>query len=658
MSNYFNIAKRYFLTGPAFALWARFFRKPFSDAAFFKLFPFEAKTAEEFLSFFARQSRYDFFFNPSNRKEFFLQLLSRHHSPQDVIMQAEAILNGKITLFGASHRFENGWNWHLDLKAKRELDSRSFFFQLSLPSGTGEDVKFPWELSRFHFAWTLGKAYWLANRRDYKEKFIALVSDWQAKNPYCYGINWRNAMEVGIRAANLVAGFYFFCDGESDAPFWISTLKLLYEHGLYIEHNLEYTRRSGNHLIANALGLLTLGVFFKQTKRGQRWIKTAKKILEAEIFAQTFHDGVDYEMSLAYHRFVAEMFFIALVLMEKQKTPFEAGYKARLQKMLDFVFFYLKPDGNAPLVGDSDDGRFFNVNPETDPNNHLDLLSAASVVFNRPDYKAFSRHYSELALWLLGVEGFERFQRMPSQELRRESKLFRNSGFAVMQNEKAHVFIDAGELGKRGWGGHGHNDTFSFELFANGATFLTDSGTMSYLPDKTLRNRFRSVRAHNAVMIDERELAEFSGYFKVRKDLTRPRISRWETSAEEDVLEAEHFAYRALPDPVAHKRRFHFKKRDNLFIVTDFLSANGEHKAEWNFHFAPDVRIEQIGSRKLIATSENGASLALEFDADGKDVIISDDLVSRRYGESEKAKTLRLRQVFRRDLRFEIRFSF
>ncbi|MCS6989454.1 MAG: heparinase II/III family protein [Chloroherpetonaceae bacterium] len=658
MSNYFRIVQHRLALRGWFALRTRFFRKSLSDAEFFKLFAFEAKSAEEFLRLFARQSRHDFFFNLGNRKEFFLQLLSRHDSPQNVIMRAEALLGDKVSLFGASHRFENGWNWGLDLKTKREFDTSSFFTKVSIPSGSGSDIKFPWELSRFHFAWTLGKAYWLTNRLAYKEKFIALVSDWQAKNPFGYGINWHNAMEVAIRAANLVAGFYFFCDGESDAPFWISLLKLLYEHGDYIEHNLEYTRRSGNHLVADALGLLTLGVFFKQTKKGQKWIRGAKKILEEEIFAQTFYDGVDYEMSVAYHRFVAEMFFVALVLMERQKTPFEAGYKARLQRMLDFVFHYLKPDGSAPLVGDSDDGRFFNVNPDADLNNHLDLLSAASVVFSRADYKAFARNYSELALWLLGAEGFERFQRLPSQPLKRESKLFRNSGFAIMQSENAHVFIDAGELGKRGWGGHGHNDTFSFELFANGANFVTDSGTLCYTSDRALRNRFRSIRAHNGVMIDDEELAEFAGDFKVKKDPTRPRISKWESSADEDVLEAEHFAYRALPEPVAHKRRFHLKKRENLFIVSDALSAIGEHKAEWNFHFAPEIELEQIGSRKIVATSQNGATLSIEFDAEGKDVIISDDLVSRRYGESEKAKTLRLRQTFRRELEFQIRFSF
>lgn len=655
---YINIFKHHFIRRSLFVIHARFSQKAIVNKAFFKLFSSEVDNEKVFLEQFERQSRYNFFFNSVNRKEFFLQLLTRNHSESEIVIQAERLLRGNISALGSEHQFEAEWDWHLDFKTKQSFDASSFYTEIPTSSGSGSDIKLAWELSRFNFVWTLGKAYWTTNRAAYKEKFVDLVSDWQKKNPFCYGVNWLNAMEVGIRASNLIAGFYFFCDGESDAPFWTSLLKLLYQHGIYIENNLEYTRRSGNHLVADALGLLVIGVFFKQTKKGARWINEAKKILEEEIFEQTFHDGVDYEMSLAYHRFVTEMFLIAMLLLEKNKLPFEKGFKNRLEKMLDFIFHYSKPDGRAPLIGDADDGRFFNFNEEADFNHHLDLLAAASVAFNRPDYKSFSSNFSETALWLLGVEGFERFQRLPQLELKRESKLFRNSGFAVMQSKEAHIVIDCGELGKRGWGGHGHNDTFSFELFVNGATFITDSGTYCYTSDKVLRNRFRSVRAHNTVMIDETELAEFAGDFKVKKDLTRPRISNWESNEKEDALEAEHFAYRALPEPVSHKRRFHFFKQERKLIVGDFLSAIGEHKAEWNLHFAPEIELEQIGSNRIVAAHENGAKMVIDFDASGKDIIISDDLISKRYGRSEKAKTLRVRQTFRRELDFQMTFSF
>jgi hypothetical protein len=38
-------------------------------------------------------------------------------------------------------------------------------------------------------------------------------------------------MEVALRAANWMAGFYFFSDEQDDPTFWIEFLKLLFQHG-------------------------------------------------------------------------------------------------------------------------------------------------------------------------------------------------------------------------------------------------------------------------------------------------------------------------------------------------------------------------------------------------------------------------------------------
>ena len=40
------------------------------------------------------------------------------------------------------------------------------------------------------------------------------------------------------------------------------------------------------------------------------------------------------------------------------------------------------------------------------------------------------------------------------------------------------MVIDAGEVGMRGIGGHGHDDVLSFDLWAAGAPLLVDSGTV------------------------------------------------------------------------------------------------------------------------------------------------------------------------------------
>ncbi len=660
LSNYINIFKHHFFRRRLFALRQRFFSKPISDTTFFKGFDFEAENSEAFLSLFARQVRYNFFFNLSNRKEFFLQLLTRLHPQTNIVMEAESLMNGKVTLFCVTHRFTSEWNWHLDLNTKQPFNRDSFYTSISLPADTGNDVKFAWELSRFHFTWTLGKAYWTTNRRDYKEKFLSLALDWIEKNPFCYGINWTSPMDVAIRACNWIAGFYFFNDDtptQDETNAWITILKSLWQHGTYLEHNLEYTRRSGNHLLADAVGLLMLGVFFKASERGRKWLMLGKQILEEEILLQTYPDGVNYEMSIAYHRLVTEFFLTAFILMNINKQPFSDAYRERLVQLLRYIFHYTKPNGSAPLLGDSDDGRLFWFSEEEDFNHHTSLFSIAQTLFDLP-FTTGDSDFSEQALWLLGTNGWETFERKKrmAEPVSLGSMLFRESQFAVMRSGDAHIFIDAGELGKRGWGGHGNNDTLSFELYASGVNWLTDRGTFTYTANRRLRNELRSTRSHNTVMIDGEELAEFANAFKVKEDLTNPKILKWETNEMYDVLIAEHEAYTRLANPVRHTREFSFDKGRKELLITDTLKGRGTHTAEFFFHFAPDLTLVQDGNT-VTATHIDSAKLMVVLSAKPDEMFIQPSWIAPRYNRRVDTQMLTVRLAFEDTLTMSVRFS-
>lgn len=575
-------------------------------------------------------------------------------------MEAESILNGKIELFGITHCFSGQWSWHLDLQTKQLFDKDSFYTTISLPTGKGQDVKFAWELSRFHFTWTLGKAYWTTNRRDYKEKFLALALDWIEKNPFCYGVNWMSAMDVAIRAANWIAGFYFFNDdkpSENEVAAWLTILKSLWQHGVYLEHNLEYTRRSGNHLLADAVGLLLLGVFFKATEQGRRWLALGKAILEEEILLQTYSDGVNYEMSVAYHRMVTEFFLTAFILMNLNKEPFSSHYRERLSLMLRYIAHYTKPDGTAPLLGDSDDGRLFWFRSDDDFNNHTALLPIAQTLFNLP-FTSHEIDFSEQALWLLGTDGWERFQqkKRTAKPLTLQSTCFAKSQIVVMRHHNTHIFIDAGELGKKGWGGHGNNDTLSFELYANGVNWLTDRGTFGYTADKDLRNELRATRAHNTVVIDGVELADFANAFKVKADLTSPKILKWETSPERDVLVAEHSAYQRLANPVKHTREFLLDKQLDTLWLTDMLTGRGTHTAEFFFHFAPDIMLTQ-NADIITATHTSSAKLVLTLSAKPDEILIQPSWIAPRYNRRVNTQMLIVRLAFQDSLTASVCFS-
>jgi hypothetical protein len=649
-TSYQNIFYNQILKKRLFQTKERLSRSDIEDEIFFKKFDFSAVgiTPVNFLDQFRQNTRYSFFFNAGNKKEFFLKILSETQSRESILRQAEDVCSNTFQTLGSQpFTFAGKINWHLDFKSGKTYDAEKFYADISLDLDTGAEVKVPWELSRFHWVWWLGKAYWVSGSTKYREKFIELASHWQAENPFCRGVNWVSPMEVAIRACNMIAGYYFFQDELKAASVWIEYLKTLYQHGRYLESNLEYSRRNGNHLISNAVGLFMIGTFFRNSAEGREWIELGQAVLENELPQQTGVDGVNYEMSISYHRLVLEMCYSAMILGDINRTPFSKNFALLVERMFEYTLYYTKPHGLAPLVGDADNGRLFLFNQDDDFNDHRHAISIATVLYEGGSYKRASGVYGEQALWLLGTEGYERYMKVKPMSAGLKTKAFPATKIFVMRNDNFHLFIDAAELGKHGWGGHGNNDTLSFELFAKGANIICDSGTYCYTSSRRLRNQFRSVRSHNTVSIDNRELAEFTDWFRVDRDLTNPRVISWTTDDFQEVLEVEHSAFERLDNPVNHHREFTYNKKKNTLVVRDVFTGRGEHIATSFFHFDPAISVERASYNKLYASCTE-PQLNIEIDVDMMDgqVTVEESQLAKSYGVLEKRKCIHIEKRF------------
>ena len=70
-------------------------------------------------------------------------------------------------------------------------------------------------------------------------------------------------------------------------------------------------------------------------------------------------DGCDHEASIPYHGLVTELFVAGTRAVDSQlPQAFTPAYRERLEAMLRFTAAYTRPDGDAPMVGDNDSGRF------------------------------------------------------------------------------------------------------------------------------------------------------------------------------------------------------------------------------------------------------------------------------------------------------------
>jgi uncharacterized heparinase superfamily protein len=585
------------------------------------------------------QEQYCFFFHPRNRKEFFLSTLSSIQSYDSILDDAEDTLNNRFQTLG-SPKVELGARirWQLDFKSGKEWPLRPLTAPEILDLDHPSDVKVPWELGRFHQVWWLGKAYWITGNERYAQKFAELIEDWIDHNPVGRGVHWIVAMETAVRAANWIAGYFFFCESKSlPEEFWKKFMKSLYVQGQFIRNNLEYSRANGNHFLSDIIGLLFLGIFFKQARFGKKWLAWATRNLENEMQCQVLPDGVDFEKSTAYHRLVLELFYSAAVLCKINKVTLSEAFWKRLEKMFEFVQYYTRPDGSIPLWGDADDGRLFRFQMNDDTNDHRHALAVAAILFGRGDFKLDAGKFYQDALWLFGGEGFERWQSTRIEPQPLLSRAFPDGGFYILRTKDVHLFIDAGELGQRGRGGHGHNDTLSFELWLNNTPMIVDPGTYAYTFDPHARQEFRSTRAHNTSMIDGREIADFDGMWSVKNDTTAPKVIQWNSNAAQDLLIAEHYGYRRLAQPVTHRRSFTLNKSNSAIQIRDEFLGNGKHVLEWRLCLAPSVVVQLPGESEAVI--KNGP-VVLTVRKDGGRWKMEDGWYSPSYGVRQRTRVL------------------
>jgi hypothetical protein len=219
-------------------------------------------------------------------------------------------------------------------------------------------------------------------------------------------------MDVAIRAVNWLWGYHFFCASQSlTQESKLKLFKSLYLHGRHIVNNLEFGRIRGNHYLSDIAGLVYLGIFFHETKEGKKWLEKGLAALKEEMEFQVYPDGVDCEGSISYHRLVTELFLSTTLLCRKNGITFPQWYMNRLEKMIEFVMYYTKPDGTAPQIGDNDDGRLHILSNYGNWNklDHRYLLSVGAVLFKRRDFKDAAGEFHEEAFWLVGAEGLNSF---------------------------------------------------------------------------------------------------------------------------------------------------------------------------------------------------------------------------------------------------------
>ena len=393
-----------------------------------------------------------------------------------------------------------------------------------------------------------------------RKKVIDEVIHPKSSLPFDYSTFWSSTMDVSIRAANYFVVGLLLNQYSPEAKFSGFETEFLKELRLHLKHillNLESKGGLGNnHYLANIVGILYTAYVFSD-RFAVRKANKFSRILLKEIDKQFLDDGMNFESSTTYHAFSLEIGLYGLALIDRMllddrykiQLCTEELEKARVKLFKAYrLLESIVQGGSIVQFGDNDSARFFKPELDFELVTLEELSKRYSRIegdkdtvvanFNLLDYNPVleaARTYfgvglsnntpsSTLIHSIMGRNGNKpEIQRMDFKLPKSSAEIdlpYKNrtfiridsidkvndftstvypiGGLYILHSERVMIFINGMNRQVKQYWPHGHNDKLSFELNINETALFRDPGSYTYTGDWKLRNKYRSVKAHNA----------------------------------------------------------------------------------------------------------------------------------------------------------------
>ncbi len=470
------------------------------------------------------------------------------------------------------------------------------------------DIRAVWEPARLQHVATILLMLRGTSEQWQMENFAReTLFSWLAENPLLQGPQYQSAMECALR---IPVFFYALKKLTTLSPEQRQqVLDTLYGHGWWVARRLSLYSSLGNHTVSEAVGLIFAGAVFRDKSEGRRWLEKGRALLAQEINHQVLADGGPAEQSFSYHRFVLDLYWLAVSFMTRNQLGSCSHLLPRLQRGESFLESMQITEGAGPYVGDRDDG--WAIAPHIIPERGKPL------------------------------------KRDGGHEDRTEQIMtFHAAGYTVIHGIHGDQLVfDHGPLGMAPLCNHGHADALSFMLSRRGQPLLVDPGTYRYNGVGAWRQYFKSTRAHNTVCIDDQDQAiQETGFI-----WSHPYTCRLEACSpvnEGCYIRACHDGYNRLHHPVKHTRSILWLK-NGMYLIRDRFSGSGRHTYELNLHCHPEValsfheeswKIEHDGEAMFLRLM---AEKPLECITGRKEPLLG--WYSKQYGQKELCPVLNCR---------------
>lgn len=556
---------------------------------------------------------------------------------RDAARTADRILEGRHDLLGYRDvPLGNPPDWHADAIHGKRTPEAHWAGVPYLDPACG-DHKIIWETNRHQYWLTLGAAHWLTGDPRYRLAFVAQLESWLQANPPLIGVNWASMLELAFRTMSWTWAVEFFAagGGDDDTPWLVDLLLSLDRQLTHVSHNLSRYFSPNTHLLGEALALYATSAAFPELRRSEGRVAQGRHNLVREIEQQVRPDGGHAELSAHYHRYTTDFYLLALMVARSSGDADAAAAFERASRGLARYLRTIADDrGRLPLIGDDDGGQMFRFGGPM-PADASPTLGVAAALLEEPPLAVGP--LTEEVCWILGrVPHGGDGNAVDAAPAPWGSRVLRDSGYFVSRTgDGGHLVFDAGPHGFLN-GGHAHADALSLVLSVGGEPLFVDPGTATYTMDPVVRDRFRSSRMHNTLVMDGRDHAAPNGPFHwhSRAD-ARFLVARTEPGL--DFAVATHDGY---------ERGRHMRAVVAIhglgWVVVDRVGAGTPADADTWWHLHPSWRAELSGR---VVTLTNAAGGRLAFASTADELALLDDpeiaAFAPEYGRVERALTIR-----------------
>ncbi len=456
------------------------------------------------------------------------------------LQEAEEIAAGQVRLFGGPPR-------PLNLSPVAPLQDWSAYETGHADWGV-EDPKFIWEPARFGWVAALSRMYLAAHEDRWPEVFWQRFEEFTAANPPGCGPNWASGQEVALRLMAFCFAARVFSNSPASTSARLQALtRSIAIHAARIGPTLSYAHAQGNnHLISEAAGLYTAGIFLAGHPTAARWRHLGWSIFHRAVSLQVAPDGTYAQHSLNYHRLMLDLSLWMFSLAGWVGDTFPQHSLEKLALATGWLYSMTDPaTGLAPNLGSNDGAQFL-------------PLSACSYSDQRPTLQAACRAFlggpclppgdwDEFSHWLgLANSTSEPIHPRPSTAIHR------------LDGPASRAFLRVVEFTSR----PNHADQLHLDLWFGGQPITLDAGTYRYSASPPWGNTLAGSLCHNTLTVDGQDQMRRAGKFLwlrwAQSRLLHPVIK--------DTLSAETDAYRQFS--LRHRRTLK-RESDLHWVVRD-----------------------------------------------------------------------------------------